>query len=322
MSNLLIVIPSYNDWEALELLLPIIDNFLILNKLNGSILIIDDASTIPLNQESLCQDFQAIDRVDILKLRRNLGHQRAIAIGLAYAEAQCSQDFVIVMDADGEDDPYGIEKLLEQYYQSEETKIIFARRSQRSESNTFRFFYALYRWIYRILTGKEISFGNFSLIPRSLLHQLVVVSEIWIHYASGTIKSRLPLAEVDIPRNRRLVGKSQMNFVSLVSHGLSSIAIYGDVVGTRLLIATSFVIVLCAILIAVVVAIRLGTTLATPGWATTAVGVLTILMVQSGLTLVVFSLVILANRNGFNFIPCRDYSIFILDLIKVFPKSY
>lgn len=239
MSKLLILIPSYNDWEALELLLPIIDNFLTLKNLNGSVLIIDDASTIPVKEKTLGQNYRAIDGVDILKLRRNLGHQRAIAIGLAYAEAQCTQDFVVVMDADGEDDPYGIEKLLAKYYQSQEPKIIFARRNQRSESNTFRFFYGLYRWLYRILTGKEISFGNFSLIPRSILHRLVVVSEIWIHYASGTIKSRLPFTQVNIPRNRRLVGKSQMNFVSLVSHGLSSIAIYGDVVGTRLLIATS-----------------------------------------------------------------------------------
>jgi hypothetical protein len=68
-----------------------------------------------------------------------------------------------------------------------------------------------------------------------------------------------------------------MNFVSLVSHGLSSISIYGDVVGTRLLIATSGLIVLCASLIAVVLAIRIGITLAIPGWTTTAVGVLSIL---------------------------------------------
>jgi glycosyltransferase involved in cell wall biosynthesis len=320
MEKLLILIPSYNDWRGLGILLEIIDDFLFTKTLKSSILIIDDGSSIPLDKELSFKEFKAIDFIDILKLRRNLGHQRAIAIGLAYVEAEMSQDLVIVMDADGEDNPYKIDKLLTKYYQAKTPQIVFARRSKRSESRKFQFFYQIYRGMYKLLTGKEISFGNFSLIPRPILHQLVVVSEIWIHYASGVIKSRLPLTTVDIPRSQRLVGKSQMNFVSLVSHGLSSISIYGDVVGTRLLIATSGLIILCALLIAVVVAIRLGTTLATPGWATTAVGILSILMAQSGLILVVFSLLILASRNGFSFIPCRDYSIFILEIVKGYPR--
>ena len=320
MQKRLILIPCYNDWQALALLLELIEDFLSQNQLDSDILMIDDGSTLPLDETLFSKEWHGINSIQVLKLRRNLGHQRAIALGLAYVEDQLDHDLVIVMDADGEDNPYEINKLLAKYYQAKDPKIIFARRSQRSESRTFRFFYGIYRVIYQLLTGKEISFGNFSLIPRPILHRLVVVSEIWIHYASGAIKSRLPLTTVDIPRSRRLVGKSQMNFVSLVSHGLSSISIYGDVVGTRLLIVTSGLIVLCATLIAVVLAIRFGTTLAIPGWTTTAVGILSILMIQSGLTLVVFSLIILANRNGVNFIPCRDYSVFILELVKVFPK--
>lgn len=73
-------------------------------------------------------------------MRRNLGHQRAIAIGLAYVEAEMSQDLVIVMDADGEDNPYKIDKLLTKYYQAKTPQIVFARRSKRSESRKFQLF--------------------------------------------------------------------------------------------------------------------------------------------------------------------------------------
>jgi polyisoprenyl-phosphate glycosyltransferase len=321
MEKMLILIPTYNDWQALGLLLNLIDDFLSCSSLRSDVLIVDDASTLPLDKKILLlRDFQSIDSLDALRLRRNLSHQKAIAIGLAYVEANLDQDLIIVMDADGEDNPCEIDKLLTQYYQEKQPKIIFARRSKRSENRTFRLFYQIYRMIYQLLTGKEISFGNFSLIPRPILHRLVVVSEIWIHYASGTMKSKLPLATVDVPRSRRLAGESKMNFTALVGHGLSSISVYGDVVGTRLLIATTGLIALLALLVAVVILIRLGTTLAIPGWATNVIGLLIILMIQSGLVSVVFSSIVLANRNTSTFIPSRDYSIFVLELIHIFHK--
>lgn len=41
-----------------------------------------------------------------------------IAIRLAYVEDQLDHDLVIVMNADGEDNPYEIDKLLAKYYQA------------------------------------------------------------------------------------------------------------------------------------------------------------------------------------------------------------
>ena len=41
----------------------------------------------------------------VLRLRRNVGHQRAIALGLTYLQVEAGCEAVIVMDADGEDRP-------------------------------------------------------------------------------------------------------------------------------------------------------------------------------------------------------------------------
>ena len=43
--------------------------------------------------------------IQVLHLQRNIGHQKAIAVGLAHIKAAVSCDKVLVMDADGEDRP-------------------------------------------------------------------------------------------------------------------------------------------------------------------------------------------------------------------------
>ena len=79
--------------------------------------------------------------------------------------------------------------------------------------------------------------GNFSVIPRERLASLVVVSELWNHYAAAAMRSRQPFCTIPTRRAERLDGESKMNFVGLVVHGLSAISVYSDIVGVRLLIA-------------------------------------------------------------------------------------
>jgi hypothetical protein len=130
--------------------------------------------------------------------------------------------------------------------------------------------------------------GNFSVVPDKILHRLVVVSEVWNHYAVGTLKARVEYEEVDTYRGLRLAGKSKMNFVSLVMHGLSAISVYGDTVGVRLLIGTCALILLIILGIVTAVIIRLTTTLAIPGWATYVTALLLIILMQA-VTLSFFS---------------------------------
>ena len=79
MAKFLILIPSYNDWQALALLLELIEDFLSYNRLNSDIVMIDDGSTLPLDETLFYKEWHGINSIQVLKLRRNLGHQRAIA---------------------------------------------------------------------------------------------------------------------------------------------------------------------------------------------------------------------------------------------------
>lgn len=311
LQTLIVLIPLFNDWEVLEQLLFLLDEVDLPESTRLEIVVVDDYSSDPMLPSLGQQDYRQIAKVSILRLRRNLGHQRAIAIGLSYLHQHFNPDWVVVMDGDGEDNPFEITRLLEVSHEVDHSKIIFARRSKRSEGSIFKVFYYLYRSLYHFLVGREIRVGNFSLLPAHLLKNIVVISEIWNHYSAGLRRSRFPYLEVNIPRTRRLAGQPKMNLVSLVTHGLSSIAVYGDIVGTRILLSISILLVLFCMALIGVLAIKFFTNLAIPGWTTYAVGLLVISCFQLILLGTIFSMLILSTRNQFNFIPARDYQYYV-----------
>lgn len=313
--KLIILMPVYNDWRALSILLPSLERELNVNGLRAEVLMVDDASTMLVPQNLGHDSFTAIESVDILSLRRNLGHQRAIALGLSYIEANRPCHAVVIMDCDGEDDPRDVPRLVRECLANEDQKIIFAARTRRAEGFVFRFFYRLYRMIHFLLTGVKVQVGNFSVIPWPVLKRLVAVSELWNHYAAAVHKARLPMALLPTQRGKRLEGRSQMNLVALVVHGLSAMAVFGDRIGVRLLIVVSLGMVLAGGTLMGVVGIRLLTTLAIPGWATYVSGILLVILIQMLLVILVFAFVILAARDSASFIPGRDY-VYLTDGVQ------
>jgi polyisoprenyl-phosphate glycosyltransferase len=309
--SIVILIPVFNDWVCLDALLAILDRELAGNEISAKVLVVDDGSTATPKENLFQADYQALRGVEVLELRRNLGHQRAITVGLAYIEDRESCGTVVIMDSDGEDDPNDVPRLLQTYRDQGCQKIVFAERAQRSESPVFRAFYALYKLIYKLSTGRTVRFGNFSVVPRRCLASLVAVSEMWNHYVAAVVKSRQPFCTVSTQRAKRLHGEPKMDFVALVIHGLSAISVDSDLVGVRLLVLSLIMIILALIGLIVIVAIRLATNLAIPGWATVAAGVIAILLFQSIMLAVLFSFITLSSRNGSFFLPKRDYVHFV-----------
>jgi hypothetical protein len=305
--KLLILIPVYEDWKALDLLLPLLERELNTEQLRADILIVDDGSSEFHFLAAEQKVFRSIEAIDILPLRRNVGHQRAIAVGLSYLEANQLRYPVVVMDGDGEDNPRDVPRLVKECSAQQDQKIIFAARTRRSESLSFKLFYHLYRLIHLLLTGVQVRVGNFSVIPAGVLRRLVVVSELWNHYAAAVYKAKLPIALIPAERSCRLEGSSRMNLIALVVHGLSAMAVFGDRIGVRLLIVVSMGMSLVSGGLITVVAIRLLTSLAIPGWATYVTGLLLVILIQMLIVVLVFAFVILAGRDTVSIIPSRDY---------------
>lgn len=314
---LVILIPVFNDWPAVAILLRNLDSVLQAHHLTARLLLIDDASSEPPAPDFPGGPFHAIVRAEILELRRNLGHQRALAIGLAHIHEHIPCEAVLIMDGDGEDAPEDVPRLLEKYKAEGGRCIVFAQRLKRSESAIFKICYRLYRYTHLLLTGHAVRVGNFSLVPFSAVERLVAVDELWNHYAAAVFKARLPRAEVPTHRAKRLAGKPRMNFVALMLHGLSAISVFGDIVGARLLGATVAVILLTLLGLAGVFIVRTATDLAIPGWATTAAGLLLVVLLQAIMISLIFVFIILNGRKSANFLPIRDYRYFVLRVRSV-----
>jgi len=320
--KLVILMPVYNDWTAVGLLLPLLEKALTAHQMKAEILIVDDGSTDPIPSILRQATFTAFESIDVLPLKRNLGHQRAIAIGLCFIEANRSCDAVVVMDCDGEDDPDDVPRLVHECIANGGQKIIFAARRRRSENLAFKLFYHFYRLTHFLLTGVKVRVGNFSIVPEASLRRLVVVSELWNHYAAAVHKAKLPLAILPTRRGERLYGSSRMNLVALVVHGLSAMAVFGDRIGVRLLLLVCLGMVFAGSALLAVIGVRFFTHLAIPGWATYAVGLLLVMLMQMLVVVLVFAFVILASRDTASIIPARDYASLTNGKMRLFGDGH
>ena len=306
--RVVILMPVRDDWASAAELIRRLDPVLASEPCSIDVLIVDDGSLQPCDPADFQADFAVIRKIRILCLRRNLGHQRAIAIGLVHVRQAMNCDAVMVMDADGEDTPEGALQLLRAYSGS---GAVFAERTRRTESLVFQFFYQLYRMLHLLLTGISVRVGNFSILPFSYLDTLVVMSEMWNHYAAALFRSGLRYSTTPIPRGHRIFGTSRMNFVSLTAHGISAISVFGDVVGVRLLIlSVAAVVSLGAAIFAFAARSASSGAVLSASWAA-AIGVFIVICIQIITMAVNFTFSMLSNRINLTFIPLRDAELFV-----------
>ena len=309
-----VVAPVFNDWVCAQELL---------NRLATlapglpplSVYLVDDGSTQlaaldPGPWAHLLRD------VRVIHAGANLGHQRAIAVGLTQALLDPEVDLLVVIDADGEDDPTGIPSLLAALPESTEA-IVVAQRKQRTEALSFRAFYRLYRAGFTALTGKRLDFGNFSLLTRVAATRLVYMPEMWNHFPAAVMRSKVPLMRVPTDRSNRFHGTSRMNFVALVNHGLAAISTFTDVVFARLMTVVSILVTIFLLAAVAVVAIRFGSTVAIPGWTTTAMGFILLGLFQFLTLLAVMTFTLLSARSNVPSIPVHEAPKFIRSIERI-----
>jgi hypothetical protein len=305
-----IVIPVLDDWQAFERLLGEISSVPTTLQVSFVIIAIDDGSSERFAPHALALPGGAIRSVEILQLALNLGHQRAIAVGLVEAARRDDLNAVLVMDGDGEDRPTDLPLLLETARRNP-GRIVVAERAERSEGVLFRTGYRIYQKLFSLLTGRRINFGNFSFLPIDCVRRLVLMPELWNNLPAAILRSRIGYVATATSRGSRYAACSRMNWVSLVAHGLSALSVYIDIVFVRMLFGAAILAGVTLAGIAAAVAIRLLTPLAIPGWTTTVVGVLSLLLAQIVMMVVAMLLLVLAGRNSRPIVPMADSSIFV-----------
>jgi glycosyltransferase involved in cell wall biosynthesis len=216
-----------------------------------------------------------------IRLRRNVGHQRAIAIGLNYvADRLPGAQRIVVMDSDGEDIPQSIPALL-QPLDSTDVDVVVAQRKKRVETWRFRAFYLVYKQLFELLSGRKISFGNFMAMKPAAVKRLTAMQELWIHVAGCVITSKLRIALLPLDRGPRYAGKSKMNFVGLALHGFRALMVFAEDVLVRVGIACAVIATMAVLGSATAVTLKLMG-FATPGWFSIALGIMVLMVMQTG----------------------------------------
>jgi len=192
-------------------------------------LVVDDSAGIDPEMRLLGN----LDDVEVLTPPFNLGHQRAIVLGLrTLAPRLHDDDVVVTMDADGEDQPADVPRLV-QALQAEGTPLAVARRTSRTESLRFRVMYLFFRLLFRTLTGTTVRSGNFAAQRAGSLAVTVNHPSFDLCYSSSLLALPRPTAMVPCARGHRFAGRSRMSTYGLVAHGVRMLLPYSERIAVR-----------------------------------------------------------------------------------------
>jgi glycosyltransferase involved in cell wall biosynthesis len=312
--KLIVVAPVFEDTEASTIL------FSELAKSCGTdihIVAVDDGSVRqPLTLQGM-QDANVSGTV--IKLKRNVGHQRAIAVGLGYVAEHFSQiDRVVVMDSDGEDLPETIDSLLDDL-DTTEVDVVVAQRKSRVETLRFKTFYLVYKWLFNLLTGRKISFGNFMVMTAPAVRRLASMGELATHVAGTVLVSRLRWRTCAVDRGPRYAGKSKMNFVGLALHGFKGLMIFAEDVLVRVGIACAGVAVLSLLGVTAAVVLK-AIGYATPGWFSVVLGLLLLVFLQTG-AITLMTLMLTGITRSSTVLPL-DYTLLVDTVLSTADVSH
>jgi len=222
MKKFTFLIPVFNDWDSLGILLERIDQEISPFEDIFDVVVLNDGSAIKHSIKN--KNFKKLNLIKILNLKRNLGSQRALAIGLKYLSTLEKEENIILMDADGEDDPNLLKKIIDSSKKFP-NKIITVNRTKRNENLFFRFMYEVHYLFTLLITGKKVRFGNYSLINSSKLKKILSSGDLWGAYPAAIVNNYNDIEPLFSERKKRNTGKTKMNLIKLLFHSLRIISV-------------------------------------------------------------------------------------------------
>jgi len=223
MKKFTILIPVYNDWESLRILLDNINNNIKnIPSTTFNCVVINDAST---TNSSKIKVPSEISSIEIIHMNKNRGHARCNAFGIKYLSKKSDLDYVILMDGDGEDQPEELKLLVEKVFLEPNTSVV-AKRIKRSEGLLFQSLYYTHKYLTLLITGKLINFGNYSCLTKTDLEILSTKGSLWSSFSGSFKKHIKKYNEINSFRGIRYAGPSQMSIFKLIIHSLSITAVF------------------------------------------------------------------------------------------------
>jgi glycosyltransferase involved in cell wall biosynthesis len=210
-----VVAPIFNEQKTLaELCHRIVAQ---LNVIGGEweIIFVNDGSDDDCSRD-LADLAAGNDRIKLIELSRNFGHQQALTAGIANARGDC----VIMIDGDLQDPPELIPALVDKW--REGFQVVFAERRSRKErglrSIGFRLFYPMLRLISDLPDAPHA--GVFGLMDRAVVDEFNQLDER-NRFIPG-LRTWLGFKQTGVPydRDERLDGPPKQSFANLVKYAM------------------------------------------------------------------------------------------------------
>jgi dolichol-phosphate mannosyltransferase len=203
--KVVVVVPFLNEEENLPALHQRLVAALAGEPEQFELLFVDDGSTD--SSAGRVRELARSDtRVKLLRLSRNFGHQLAITAGMDHADG----DAVVIMDADLQDPPEAIPRLLERWREGHE--VVYAvRRNRRGETLSKRFLAAAFYKTFRRMARVDVPLdsGDFRLVDRKVVDSLVQVRELHRFVRGLTCWVGFSQCAVDYDREPRYAGRTK-----------------------------------------------------------------------------------------------------------------
>jgi polyisoprenyl-phosphate glycosyltransferase len=268
--KLSVIVPMYNESPAVEhfvtRLRPVLDQL----GVGYEVVAVDDGSTDD-TVARLLQVRAGWPELQVVSLRRNAGHQSALAAGRRSARG----DYLVTIDADLQDPPEVIGEMLA-VARRERVDVVYGVRADRRTDTAFKRRTAgLYYWAVRRLVGPWVrsQAGDFRLISRAVVDVLDALGEQQPVYRLVVPSLGFPSAEVTYARADRVAGETKYPLGRMITLAVDSVTGFS---AAPLRIATwlgLFTFVLClGLIVSGLVAWSVGGTV--PGWTSLYLAVL------------------------------------------------
>lgn len=199
-----VVLPAFNERENLAEIVPEATAALRAAGVTFEIVVVDDGSTDGTHE--FARELEGPD-VTCVRLRRNSGKSAALAAGLARARGE----YVVLMDADGQDDPRQIPWLLAALDADEDVDLVTGRRAVRQDRFVKRTTSRLYNRVTALVTG--VPGHDFNSGFKAMRHEVAGSLELY-----GELHRYIPVlahwqgfrvGEVDVDHRERRHGTSK-----------------------------------------------------------------------------------------------------------------
>lgn len=216
-----IITPFYNEEKMVKIYIK--ELFNVLNNIKNCIfevMCVNDGSTDK-TLELLKKEHDVHKEIKIISFSKNFGHEAAINAGIN----NCSGDAAIIMDADLQDPPSHIIKLIRKF--EEGYDVVNVKRIDRSSDSFFKratakmFYKLISKWSYKIKIDENVN--NFRLISKRVINVVKCLTE-----KNKVFRFEIPFTGfkttyIELVRPKRAEGKTHYNLKSMNKLAIDSI---------------------------------------------------------------------------------------------------